>query len=63
MQKRLFLYAAIIAFTLSLYGSAEARGWARGGKKAPDSVDPAQLRNTNPGSWTFLYWAHGSRGK
>lgn len=63
MQKRLFVYGFLVAGALFLYGSAEAGGWASGGKQAPEPVTQAQLRNTHPGSWTYLYWAHGVRGK
>ncbi len=63
MQKRLIAYFIFVAMTLSMYGLAEARGWASGGQKAPERIPPNQVRNVHPGSWTYLYWAHGMRGK
>lgn len=48
---------------LFLYWTAEARGWAMGGKQAPERIAPEQLRSHNPGSWHYVYWYHGSRGK
>lgn len=41
----------------------ESSGWARGGSRAPQRIDPKQIRSSSPGSWTYLYWTHGSRGK
>ena len=60
---KFIFYAVLIGVTLFVYASAEANGWASGGQTAPEPIQQAQLRNTNPGSWTYLYWAHGVRGK
>ena len=48
---------------LALYLWLELSGAAFGGKRAPRKMDPNQIRSSSPGSWTYLYWAHGSRGK
>ena len=63
MQKRMIAYALVVASSLSVYGMAESRGWASGGSKAPERIPPNQVRNSHPGTWTYLYWAHGVRGK
>lgn len=48
---------------LALYVTAETSGMAFGGSKKAQRVDTSQIRSTSPGSWTYIYWAHGSRGK
>ena len=60
---RRILVIAFFTFVLGLYWTAESRGWAGGGRKAPERVDPGQLRSQSPGSWGYVYWYHGSRGK
>ena len=52
-----------LILVLGVFWTAQARGWAFGGRKAPERVDPGQLRSTSPGSWGYVYWYHGSRGK
>ena len=51
------------AAVLFMYVTAEFSGLAFGGSKKPQRVDPTQIRQSAPGSWTYVYWAHGSRGK
>ncbi|MEZ6013704.1 MAG: hypothetical protein R3F49_01205 [Planctomycetota bacterium] len=54
----------IVAFAcLAGYAYIEARGVAFGGRVAPERVTAEQLRSSRSGSSTFIYWAHGSRGK
>jgi hypothetical protein len=48
---------------LAGYAFVEARGVAFGGRTAPERITPDQLRSARSGSSTFIYWAHGSRGK
>ncbi len=60
--RRLLMLALAVACVL-FYGAAEARGWAFGGKKAPERIAPGQLRSASPGSWHYVYWMHGTRGK
>lgn len=48
---------------LGLYLWAETSGVAFGGSKKEQRVDPREIRSSSPGSWTYIYWAHGSRGK
>ena len=48
---------------LALYFWLELSGVAFGGSTAKERIDPQQIRSSSPGSLTFLYWAHGSRGK
>ncbi|MEM9801396.1 MAG: hypothetical protein AAGA20_13800 [Planctomycetota bacterium] len=60
------LSPALLVFglaVLSLYLVLEMSGLAFGGSKKPERVDPTQIRQAAPGSWTYAYWAHGSRGK
>lgn len=60
--RRALLYG--VAFLcLAGYAFVEARGVAFGGHSAPERVAPDQLRSASPGSWHFIYWAHGTRGK
>lgn len=51
------------ALILGLYLFVETSGVAFGGSKKEKRVDPQQIRSSSPGSWTYIYWAHGSRGK
>lgn len=62
MRRRIFL---ILFFTcvLGLYWTAESRGFAFGGRSVPERINPDQLRSQSPGSWGYVYWYHGSRGK
>jgi len=48
---------------LALYATAESRGWATGGRKVAEPVPHEQLRQSSPGSWHYVYWYHGTRGK
>ena len=57
------LYLGLAALTLTVYGLAEARGWALDDKRAPERVEPDQLRRVSPGAWTYVYWYHGMRGQ
>lgn len=49
----------VLGFFLVLQTS----GRASGGSKAPQRMDTKQIRSSAPGSWTYVYWAHGVRGK
>ena len=51
------------AVVLGSYLFAEFSGVAFGGSKKPQRLDPTQIRQQSPGSWSYIYWAHGSRGK
>lgn len=57
------IYTAFGLVVVALFVFLETSGAARGGSKAPERIDPQQIRSTSPGSWTFLYWSHGMRGK
>ena len=57
------IYTAFGLAVVALFVFLETSGRASGGDKAPERIDPQQIRSTSPGSWTFLYWAHGMRGK
>lgn len=48
---------------LALYLFAEFSGIAFGGSTKSQRIDPNQIRSSSPGSWAYVYWAHGSRGK
>ncbi len=52
----------VASVTLLLYAGAETFGWAAGGTRRPP-IPVEQLRQTSPGSWTYVYWHHGYRGK
>ena len=56
-------YLVFGAAVLVLYFWLEMSGVAFGGSKAPERMDPNQIRSSSPGSWTYIYWHHGSRGK
>jgi hypothetical protein len=56
-------YLAFGGVVLALYLWLEMTGVAFGGAKAPQKMDPTQIRSSSPGSWTYIYWSHGSRGK
>jgi hypothetical protein len=62
-MRKLTKWALIGVFTLGLYSLSEARGWAMGGKRAPEPVKREDLRSGTPGSWHYVYWYHGTRGK
>ena len=62
LKKSPFVLALGVA-ALFMYVTAEFSGLAFGGSKKPPRVDPTQIRQSAPGSWTYVYWAHGSRGK
>lgn len=51
------------AMIIALYVGLEMSGVAFGGSRKEQRVDPTQIRSAAPGSWTYIYWAHGSRGK
>ena len=57
--KSLILGVVVIALYLWL----EMTGMAFGGSRKEQRIDPTQIRSASPGSWTYIYWAHGSRGK
>ena len=57
------LVLLLAAACLIGYVAAESRGWAFGGRKSPERIGPEQLRSASPGSWRYVYWMHGSRGK
>ncbi|MEM7311068.1 MAG: hypothetical protein AAF682_30640 [Planctomycetota bacterium] len=61
LRAAIFLAFGVLA--LGVYGLAEARGWAGDGKRVPERIEPSQLRRASPGSWTYVYWYHGVRGK
>lgn len=54
------VYAAVV---LGLFLWLETGGYAFGGSRKPQRIDPKEIRSSAPGSWTYVYWAHGSRGK
>lgn len=54
------VYAAVI---LGLFYWLQTSGHAAGGSRKDARVDPKEIRSSSPGSWTYIYWAHGSRGK
>ena len=57
------IYFAFGVAVVALFVFLETSGRANGGRKAPAPIDPTQLRSSSPGSWTYIYWAHGTRGK
>lgn len=57
----LYLVFGLAVIALSVF--LDMNGTARGGQKAPKPIDPNQIRTSSPGSWTYIYWAHGTRGK
>ena len=48
--------------SLGLYAAAEFGGWSGAGSPKPP-IPQQQLRQGNPGSWNYVYWHHGFRGK
>lgn len=63
MRLKLFKWAVVATFVLGFYALSETRGWAMGGKRAKDPVTQQDLRSGTPGSWHYVYWYHGTRGK
>lgn len=61
LKCRGFLVWAAIVFGLFFW--LETGGYAAGGTRKDARVDPKEIRSSSPGSWTYIYWAHGSRGK
>lgn len=63
MKRRIpYLYAAFAALTLAGYVGLERTGWATGGSARP-AIPTEQIRQAPPGSWQYVYWSHGYRGK
>lgn len=56
-------WSVVGGLVLLLYGAAETRGWAAGGSRAEEPIPRDQLRQSSPGSWHYVYWYHGIRGK
>ena len=63
MKTKLFKWAVVGAFVLGGFGLAETRGWAMGGKKMKERITTGDVRSGSPGSWHYVYWYHGTRGK
>ncbi|MDA1267377.1 MAG: hypothetical protein O2816_20030 [Planctomycetota bacterium] len=63
MKAKLIKWALVGTFVLGTFGMAETRGWALGGKKVKDPITQTDLRSGTPGSWHYVYWYHGTRGK
>ncbi len=61
--KRCPLYVVVGAVLVAGAAAVEMSGIAFGGSRKAQRVDPSQIRQSSPGSWTYIYWAHGSRGK
>ena len=51
------------AVVLGLFLFLQTSGRASGGSKVPQRMDTKQIRSSSPGSWTYIYWSHGVRGK
>lgn len=62
-MKKLAKWGLIGTFVLGFYSMSEAQGWAMGGSKAPQPIKHEDLRSGSPGSWHYVYWYHGTRGK
>ena len=63
MRTKLIKWTLAGVLVLGTYGAAERTGWALGGNKAPGRIDQRDLRSGTPGSWHYVYWYHGTRGK
>ncbi|MEL6714930.1 MAG: hypothetical protein AAFP86_14205 [Planctomycetota bacterium] len=61
--KRSPRYFGFGAIVIVLFLLLQTSGRASGGKTRPERIDPKQIRSASPGSWTYVYWAYGSRGK
>ena len=56
------VYVVFALVALGGYAHLETRGFGLGGSKKPP-IPTEQLRSNAPGSWNYVYWAHGSLGK
>ena len=56
-------WLVIGALVLGLYGLAETKGWAFAGNRVAEPITQKDLRSGTPGSWHYVYWYHGTRGK
>lgn len=63
MKHKLVKWGVIATICLGSYGMAEARGWALGGTEVKDPITQKDLRSGTPGSWHYVFWYHGTRGK
>ena len=62
-KKSIWIWLVFAGVVLGSYSTAEALGLAGGGHEAPDPIPHEQLRQSSPGSWHYIYWTHGMRGK
>lgn len=63
MKFKFAKWVLVGVFALGIYGLSENRGWALGGNKVAEPITQKDLRSGTPGSWHYVYWYHGTRGK
>ena len=60
---KVLTWGVVGTLILGSYVGGETLGLASGGRTQKNPIPPDQLRQSSPGSWHYVYWYHGTRGK